>query len=593
MSEKTADMVFESSWEVCNKCGGIYTVITSKVPLMQAHYDTYILIGPLFDHLPQDFSRREVPAPFARAFSYLASQGIRCEYGEWDTEGRPTTILIDARKLFSYLNDIKADLWRRYGIDSLHAAYDFDEPLAWSWGVGMFLEQIGKQFADKKIIGHFHEWLSGFSSLYLKEVQSSIATVFTTHATMLGRTISSRGIHLLSVLDSMDAEEQARRYGVIDKFSTERACALNSDVFSTVSATTAMEAEKLFGRQPDILPNGLFIDKFPTFDEATISHRKNKEKLNRFTMSHFFPYQSFDLSTTRYFYTSGRYEYINKGLDLTIDALAKLNEELKARGSKTTVVMFFFMAMHSDGPKRELLENKSYVQGLSSRVRERSEYFLQRVVLNVMLAGRLEIEILPPDYLEDLRREFHFVRRQGNPPLCTHQLLGEEDNDVLKHLRRAGLLNRAEDKVKVVFVPAYLTGADGLFNMEYYEVVSGCHFGIFPSNYEPWGYTPLESIAFGVPAITSSISGFGQHMKDKIVGDPKGLFVIDADMSRENMVDELYGLFNLFVSYDRQARVHCKMKAHALSTFADWRQLVHHYIQAHNKALRIKASTST
>jgi len=338
--ETKADIVFEASWEVTNKCGGIYTVITSKVPLMQANYDTYLLLGPLFDEVPTDFLLKTPPAPFAAIFSELASQGIRCEYGRWDIPGRPTTILIDARQILNYSNEIKGDLWRKYGVDSLYSANDFNEPLAWAWGVGKFLELAEDQFSNKKLVGHFHEWLAGFALLYLKTVQSTIATVFTTHATMLGRTISSRGTNVLRLLDGINPEDEAKRLGVMDKFSTERACAHNADVFTTVSETTAQEAEKIFGIKPDVLPNGLAIDTFPPFDDATIRHRKYKGKLSRFVMSHFFPYQSFDLSHTLFLFASGRYEFVNKGLDVSIEALAKLNEELKAEASKKTVVIF-------------------------------------------------------------------------------------------------------------------------------------------------------------------------------------------------------------------------------------------------------------
>ena len=587
MVELRADLVFEASWEITNKCGGIYTVITSKVPLMQANYDTYILLGPLFDTVPNDFLIRTPPEPFAAIFSRLAEQGIRCEYGVWDIPGQPTTILIDARKILNYINKIKEDLWNDYQVDSLHSAHDFNEPLAWSWGVGKFLELAAQQFNKKKIIGHFHEWLAGFAILYLKKIQSDIATVFTTHATMLGRSVSSRGVNVLQLLDTINPEEEAKRIGVIDKYSTERACALNVDVFTTVSKTTAKEAEKLFGRKPDVLPNGLAIDSFPTFDDAILQHRKYRGKISRFVMSHFFPYQSFDISHTLFLYSSGRYEFVNKGLDVTIDALAKLNEELKAVGSKRTVVMFFFMAMNSNGPKRELLENKSYVQEITTRIMDRNDFFLQQILLTVLLGDTTSIKILPKDYLEELKKEFNFVKRAGNPFICTHQIENEENDEIIKYLKKMGLNNEAEDKIKIVFLPAYLDGTDGLLNLDYNEVVTGCHLGIFPSNYEPWGYTPLESIALGVPAITSSLSGFGQHMIDKVSKQKKGLAIINREQSREGVVHDLFDIIKQFVSYDRQSRVQCKLKAHALSTFADWRQLIIHYLDAHNKALKL------
>lgn len=582
-----ADMVFETSWEVCNKCGGIYTVITSKLSLMQAQYDNYYLIGPLFETLPNDFIQHEPPAPLSRVFAELEAQGIHCVYGTWDIMSKPNTILINAKSLFSQINDIKGYLWRNFGIDSLSAAYDFNEPLAWSWGVGKFLELVSKQFPEDKIVGHFHEWLSGFAALYLKDKNSSVATVFTTHATMLGRTLSSKNTNLFEMLDSINPEQEAKNNGVMDKFSTERACALNADVFTTVSEITAKECEAFFGRKPDVLPNGLAIDQFPTFEETSLKHRHFKKKIQQFIMSHFFPYQTFDLDKTKLFYFGGRYEFENKGIDVTLEALSKLNTHLKETGSQTTVIMFFLMAMHSNGPKGELLENKSLVQGLSSRVQEHADYFLKRVILDVLTDDSVHIDVLPPAYVKRLRRDFSFVKRTGNPLLCTHNI--DEGNDpLIKKCHDLHLTNNPDDRVKIVYIPAYLTGGDGLLNMEYYEMVSGCHLGIFPSYYEPWGYTPLESIAFGVPAITTNTAGFGQYMRDKVVGNHKGLFILDRQQEWSGVIQDLYDLFHTFVHFNKSTRVACKMNAHALSTFADWRQLIRNYLAAHNKAIQEK-----
>ncbi len=579
-----ADIVFEASWEVTNKCGGIYTVITSKINLMQAHYDHYTLIGPLFDALPRDFMQMSPPEPVQRAFSRLAQKGIRCAYGRWDVAGKPNVILVDARSLRSQLNTIKTQLWLDYKVESLSASEDFNEPLLWSWGVGMLLEELAKEFPKKKIIAHLHEWLSGFALLYIKKNNVPVATVFTTHATMLGRAIASRGKEYFKNLPNLNPEVEARKVGVLEKFTTEKACALTADVFTTVSKTTATEAEIIFGRKPDLTPNGLALDMFPTFEEASYNHRMNKAKLQEFVMGHFFPYQSFDLSNTLFYYTSGRYEFENKGLDITIDALGRLNQQFKEEGSKKTIVMFFFIAMGGVLPKRELLENKSHLEGLTSDVEDKEDYFLQRIILQVMMGDKIPVEIVSQGFLEELRRKFRYIRRQGNPPLVTHGV-DEEHDAIVTNCKRVGLQNREEDRIKIVFLPTYLYGQDGLLNMEYYEAVSGCHLGIFPSYYEPWGYTPLESIALGVPAITSNTAGFGQHMENKPLGKRKGLYIIDRTVSREKEVDQLYGVLSLFAAHDLSARVACKMNAQALSTYADWRQLIRYYICAHNKAL--------
>lgn len=582
-----ADMVFEVSFEVTNKCGGIHTVVTTKVPLMQAHYDNYCLIGPLFDDAPADLIPLRPPESYAKIFSQLSQLGIRCAYGTWDILGKPNVVLIDARALSNRLNEFKSQFWEQFGIDSINARWDFDEPLLWSVGVGMFLEQIGQQFPSKKIIGHFHEWLSGFAILYLKAQNANISTVFTTHATMLGRSTASRGKEYFKQLGHIDPLEEARTVGVEEKYTTEKACALAADVFTTVSPTTALEAESIFGRKPDILPNGLPIDSFPTFEEASYSHRQHKQKLFEFVMSHYFPYQLFNLKNTLFFYASGRYEFENKGLDITIEALARLNNHLKDIGSKRTVVMLFLVAMNAGTAKRELLENKSHLEGLFEDVEAKESLFLQNIVLKVMMGDRVNVDILPDSFLQELRRKFRYLRRHGNPLICTHNI-DESKDPIVQNCQRVGLTNKDEDKVKVVFVPTYLHGRDGLLNMEYYEVVSACHLGIFPSYYEPWGYTPLESIAYGVPAITSNTAGFGQYIEKKVVGKRKGMYIIDRTVDREQEISQLFEDMLTYANYDLSSRVACKMNAHALATYADWRQLIRYYICAHNKALGVE-----
>lgn len=579
-------MVFETSWEICNKCGGIYTVVTSKVPLMQSHYDTYVLIGPLFDELPLDFIEQRPPEPFAKVFAQLAQRGIRCVYGTWDILGSPNTVLIDARSLGVEIDFLRTKLYDKFGVESLNSSGDFNEPLIWSIGVGMFLEGIESEFSNKKIIGHFHEWLAGFALLHLKSVNSKIATVFTTHATMLGRSMASRGKDAYASLNEIDPRKLAQEIGILEKFTTERACALNSTVFTTVSDITAREAKTIFGREPRVLPNGLPIDLYPTFEQTSNDHKLSKNKLKDFTMGHFFPYQTFDLDETLFYYTSGRYEFENKGFDITIDALGKLNQQMKDEVSKKTIVMFFFLAMDSRGPKRELLENKMHLEDLQDDIREKEDYFNQQIILDVIMGDKTSVDVVPPEFLSSQRRKFRSLRRLGNPTICTHNLHGSEDNDpIVSNCHRVGLLNRDEDRVKVVFVPAYLHGQDGLLNMEYYEAIVGCHLGIFPSYYEPWGYTPLESIAYGVPAITSSTSGFAQFVKDKVVNKNKGLYVVDRSKSREEEVNQLFNFLREFDENNVSSRVSCKINAHSLASFADWRQLLRFYICAHNEAL--------
>ncbi len=584
-----ADMIFEASFEVCNKVGGIYTVVSSKVSLMKAHYDNYFLIGPLFDEVPSECIQTRPPEPIAKIFSELSREGIKCVYGTWDILGKPNVILIDARSLSQYANDIKKHLWETYQIDSYGAGYDFDEPLIWSWGVGKFLEHAHKQFSTSKAVAHLHEWLSGFALLYLKDIGCPLPTVFTTHATMLGRSISSRGRKLFAELETINPEEEAKAIGISAKFTSERAFAHHSTVFSTVSDMTALEAEKLLGKKPEVLQNGLPIDLFPTFEESAYQHVVNKKKLQQFLIGHFFPYQLFDLNKTLFFYFGGRYEYENKGLDVIIESLGRLNDHLKEEGFDKTIVMFFFMAMNAGSPKPELLENKEQVHTLTHEIQERSDHIVQQLLLDVITDDQYKVQPLPQKFVEEIRRDFSFKRPEGNPPLCTHQI-DEENDPVVKHCKAVGLTNKAEDKIKIVMMPHYLDGKDGLLNMDYYDVVSASHLGLFPSYYEPWGYTPLESLSYGVPAITTNTAGFGLFLKDKIVGNKKGLQLLDRHKEYEDVVAQLYAMIDEFIRYNAHQRVSCKMNAHSLATYADWRQLIKNYVEVHNKAIQ-KLST--
>ncbi len=586
MNEETP-MLFETSWEVTNKVGGIYTVIQSKVPLMKTHYDNYFLIGPLFNYLPLDFIQETPPGPFAELFDQLATQNIRCVYGTWDIPGRPTTILIDTKALLNKKNEIKAGLWNDFGIDSLFAGYDFDEPLLWATAVGQFLRVAEDKFSNRKIIAHFHEWLSGFALLYLKQHQSRIATVFTTHATMLGRTIASTNKHYIKALETINPLDEARKRRVLDKHTTELACAQNADVFTTVSEITAREAKLLFGKEAKVLPNGLPLDSYPTFEGASYNHLVNKRKLQEYVMAHFFPYETFDLDNTLFYYTSGRYEFKNKGMDYIIRALGKLNKQLQDEGSKKTIVMFFFLATTAGGPRQELLENTKNVDELFSNVKEQSQGFFRHVVESLLTKETKDLGLCSEEALDQLRRQAKTIKRNGLPQLTTHEV-DETRDQVVQACLAEGLNNEVNDRVKIIIVPSFLDGRDGLINMNYNDAVNACHLGIFPSHYEPWGYTPLESISLGVPAVTSSYAGFGQHIQPKLVGAHPGVFVLNLDQEDEKITQDLYSYLEKYLFLSKQNRVATKMNAHALSTYADWRQLVQNYLEAHQEALKKK-----
>jgi len=297
MTDIKAEILFECSWEVCNKVGGIYTVVKSKAALLNSAYSRYFLVGPYFEEKArQDLQPEDVPDDLKQVFSELEHEGIKCHYGTWQVKGDPKAILIDFKGFVNNKNGIKKNLWDTYKIDSLNSRWDFEEPMLWATCVGKLIEKfarINSPNNDRKIVGHFHEWMGGFAILLLKQAGVKVATVFTTHATMLGRSICGSGGNLYEGLPNLNPDEAAYNLGVHDKYMTEKACTENCDVFTTVSEITAIEAEKILGRKADVLVlNGLDLAKFPTFEETSIKHRENREVVREFASYYFLPYYS-------------------------------------------------------------------------------------------------------------------------------------------------------------------------------------------------------------------------------------------------------------------------------------------------------------
>lgn len=575
------DTLFEISWEVCNKVGGIHTVISSKVPFIRPHCADYICIGP---SLGQDFEQRPAPQRWREVFAALEARGIACRYGVWPIPGEPTAILIDAGKLLEERNRIKHLLWERHGIDSLNAAWDFDEPMCFATAAGMLVEEYVRRFPGKAV-AHCHEWMAGFAILHLKDCGAAVATVFTTHATMLGRSIAGSGHALYELIESIDPREWAYRLGVAEKHLAEVACARAADVFTTVSEITGMEAERLLGRKPDVLLfNGFHTDRFPTFEETSLMHLRSREVLRELASHVLFPHYTFDLEKTMLFYTSGRYEFQNKGMDILIESLGRLNHALS--GTDRTVIVFFWIIMGRHGIRAEIAESRDFYHYLKSHVEWHSKPLLRRIVLDLLSGHKPGAgDVFTSRFLEELRSGIRPLAREGTPALSTHEVHGGDSDAILSACRQAGLLNRKEDRVKVILYPGYLTGSDGLLNLSYYEAISGTHLGIFASSYEPWGYTPLESAALGVPAITTDLAGFGRHIDGERTTD-KGIIVLKRlRRPREDVVAELAKSLQDFSELSHADRVLHGFAAKEFASACDWSVFIGQYREAYAKAL--------
>ncbi len=581
-----ADYVFEISWEVCNKVGGIYTVVSSKAARMVETYDNYFAVGPYFEQKAHG-EFYELPAPdiLKPVFDSLKKEGITVRYGSWMIPGKPATLLIDYSEFASRKNGIKGELWEGFKIDSLNTSYfDFDEPVIWAYAAGRLVHEISGKL-NRKVVAHAHEWLAGASLLYLKR-DGRIATVFTTHATVLGRALSSAGINLYESLNRINADEESYKKGVSSKHQMEKAAAQNADVFTTVSEITGLEAAHLLGRKPDlILPNGLDLKKFPTFEQASITHHRIKRKIKEFIAYYFFPYYGFRLDDTLIFFISGRYEFHDKGIDIFIAALGRLNEQLKREKSGKTIVTFFWIPANIRGIRPELLESKTFYEDIRETIDNEMDNVKTRLIFSLVNETIATCgDLFGLETLQEVERKLVRFRKKGSPPLSTHDLHNEDRDDIISHFKSHNLLNREEDRVKVVFYPVYVSGNDRLLDISYYESIQGSHLGVFPSCYEPWGYTPLEAGALGVASVTTDLAGFGRYIQKKQKN--AGIFVIKRHNRTDSEAEEeLASVLYRFAKFSVDERVKNKIEAVRLASHADWEHMVKNYIKAHELAL--------
>ncbi len=588
--EKKADILFEVSWEVCNKVGGIYTVVMSKAAKMvEAYSNNYIMIGPYFASKVTGQFEEELPNElYKNVFEDLRRIGIICHFGRWLIEGSPFVILIDFVNYKNRINDIKRELWNWYKVDSLRAQHDYDEPVVWSYVVGMTIEKLSSLHSNKKIVAHFHEWLSGAGLLYLKKRNIKIATAFTTHATVLGRTLANSNIDLYNIWDKVNPDQEVYKYSIEAKHLVEKNSAAFADVFTTVSEITGMEASHFLKKNPDVLlPNGLDISKFPTFEELAIKHRIQRDRIREFMLYYFFPYYAFDPRETLIYFIAGRYEFHDKGIDIYIKALAKLNERLKQSKSKKTIIAFIWVPANFRNIRPELLENKTLYQDIKDALEEVIDDVEKNIIYSFVSNKKTTKESLfSEDFLEEMKIRIARFIKKGKPPISTHDLYDENDL-ILRSIVSANLKNEEQDPVKIIFYPIYLSGVDGLLNLNYYEAMQGSHLGVFPSYYEPWGYTPLEAGALGVSSVTTDLAGFGRYFCAECAqSDTPGIFVLKRlNKSDDDVVNELVDFMFKFANLSNEDRIANKMQARKTASMADWKSFVNNYIEAHNMAV--------
>jgi glycogen(starch) synthase len=449
----------------------------------------------------------------------------------------------------------------------------------------MLLEKLIPKLQNKKVVCQFHEWLSGAGLLYLK---GKIPTVFTTHATVLGRTIAGNGEDLYSEVNSGEPLDPKRsyKYGVQAKHLLEKACAENCNIFTTVSEITGKEAEYILGRNPDIiLPNGLDTSKFPTMEEFVIFHRKYKKKIKDFLNAYFGPYYEPNLWDCMIFFTSGRYEFRNKGFDVFIDALGMLNEKMKKENIRKNVFVFFFIPKGNSGLNVEILESIRLYEDMEEELKDELPW-IEEMTIASLVKGKMPkmSTIFRKEFLQECKKKMIAFKKKGNPPFCAFNIEYEGDS-IIESFKKNNLLNRKGDKVKVIFYPSYLSTTDRMLGLNYEQAVQGTHLGVFPSYYEPWGYTPLDAAANGVLGITSDLAGFGIFIKHYLK-DKTGIMVLEREnKNHEEIVENLSDLLWNVVTMSRKVRIPKKAEAKDLASLSDWKDMVKKYIEAHNLAL--------
>ncbi|HZZ45237.1 MAG TPA: glycosyltransferase [Tepidisphaeraceae bacterium] len=584
-------LLFEIAWEVCWQLGGIYTVLRTKVESMVREWDDrYCLIGPYNPATAAiEFEERPTDGVIRQTLDRLREAGIPCHYGRWLVPGRPRVILLDYRARYASSDADKYLMWADHGIPTYASDGEVNDVVAFGFTVAEFFRHLSSIVTDRKILAHFHEWMGGVAVPRIAHMKLPIATVFTTHATILGRYLASDDPHFYDHLDSVNPDASAEHYRIYPRFAIERAAAHASTVFTTVSEVTAREATKLLGRQADvILPNGLQIHRFAALHEFQNLHREYKERIHEFVMGHFFPSYSFDLDRTLYMFTSGRYEYLNKGMDLYLESMWRLNQRLKQIPDPPTIVSFIITKAQVRSINVQALQGQAMFDELRSTCEQISEQMGRRLfqaAANGRLPGR--DELLPDDAQVRLKRGMHAWRSNRQPLVVTHDLGDDANDPILKHIRHRGLFNAADDPVKIVFHPQFVSATGPLINLDYEQFVRGCHMGIFPSYYEPWGYTPMESVALGVPAVTTDLSGFGAYVEHHIEnsGD-QGICVLNRSTKGFNQTaDDLADYLYNFVQLNRRQRIELRNKVERLSEMFDWSILGKHYKEAHNLAL--------
>lgn len=542
--------IFETSWEVCNKVGGIYTVLSSRAKTLKDNYqDQLVFIGPDLKQPTANVDFKEDAKLFPAWKKAAANFGVKCRIGRWMVPGEPVAVLVDFEPFFEQKNNIYAQAWELFSVDSIRAYGDYDEASMFSYAAARFAEAVVSNCIEQqaKVIYQAHEWMSGLGMLFLKKQLPRVATIFTTHATSIGRSIAGNNKQLYAYFEGYNGDQMARELHMDAKHSIEKQSALQADCFTTVSSFTDRECKQLLDKAADVvLPNGFendFVPNRSAFTKVRREARKQILKVAGALTGCEMPDDTLIVST------SGRNDYRCKGFDVFLESMAQLRAQLNETNSEQQVLALIEVPCWLKGPRADLQDR---------------------------LKSKQKATMPLPN------------------PVITHDLHNLNDDRIVQEIWKLGLKNLPTDKVKVLLVPCYLEGNDGIFNMAYYHLLAANDLALYPSYYEPWGYTPLESCAFHTPCVTTDLSGFGQWV-DNVLGHSgelkDGVCVIHrTDGNFYEVAQKMCAVVHEMLLLTTKERTEVRNKAAKLANKAQWKHFIKFYYQAYDFALNAVAN---
>ncbi|HIT83534.1 MAG TPA: glycogen/starch synthase [Candidatus Avibacteroides faecavium] len=539
------DYIFESSWEVCNKVGGIYTVLSSRAKTLQTIYkNRLIFIGPdLWQDRDNPLFVQDDELFAAWAAHANANDDLKVRVGHWNVPGKPAVVLVDFKRYYEHKNEIYTECWNDFGVDSLHAYGDYDESSMFSYAAGKVVESYYNYYLrdmdEVRAVYQANEWMTGLGLLYVKKHVPEVATIFTTHATTIGRSIAGNNKPLYDYLFAYNGDQMAQELNVESKHSIEKQAAHNADCFTTVSQITAKECAELLDKPVDVVEMNGFEDDFVPASIKYVNTRRNSRRRLLDVASCLLGREFAD--DTMMMSIGGRYEFKNKGIDVFVDTVAQLNASRRIRRE---ALAFVFVPAWVAEPRADLL----------ARLKSGEKY------------------------TEPLEH-----------PYITHWLHNMDSDRLLSMMHYKGMTNAQDDKVKLIFVPCYLTGRDGILDKTYYDLLLAMDLNVYPSYYEPWGYTPLESAAFKVPTVTTDLAGFGLWVKDMKLGSDirDGVAVVHrSDYNYNDVVCYTARVIRSFAKLDAKEVAKARKAAGEIARKALWKNFISFYYDAYDVALR-------